>query len=185
MVSLLSLWLPILLGAVLVFIVSSIIHVVLKYHENDFAGVPNEEQVAAVLRPLAIPPGEYMIPKPATPKDRNTPQYQGKLTQGPVLAMTVWPNETFKMGRSLAEWFAYCVVVGVFVAYVASRTVPPGTEYLQVFRVTGTVAFMAYGLGLPQASIWFRRRWSTTLKSLFDALIYGLMTAGAFGWLWP
>lgn len=185
MVSLLSLWLPILVAAVLVFIVSSLIHMVLAYHENDFAKVPNEDQVAAALRPLAIPPGEYVIPKPASPKDRKTPEYQEKLRRGPVAAMTVWPNGPFAMGKSLAQWFVYCVVVGVFAAYVASRTLAPGAEYLAVFRVTGTVAFAAYGLAMPQASIWFRRRWSTTLKSLFDALVYGLVTAGAFGWLWP
>jgi len=45
MVSIVSLWLPILLSAAAVFILSSIIHMVLKYHNNDFKALPSEEPV--------------------------------------------------------------------------------------------------------------------------------------------
>jgi len=38
---------------------------------------------------------------------------------------------------------------------------------------------------LWQMSIWYRRSWSTTLKATLDGVIYGLLTGGAFGWLWP
>jgi hypothetical protein len=44
---------------------------------------------------------------------------------------------------------------------------------------------MAYGLGHFQTAIWYRRSCSTTLKDVFDGLVYGLLTAGTFGWLWP
>lgn len=185
MISLLSLWLPILVGAVFVFIVSSVVHMVFSYHWNDFGAVPRQDEVAAALRPFAIPPGEYMIPKPATQKDMKTPEFMDKMNKGPVAAMKVFPSGQFTMGKQLVQWFVYCVVVGLFAGYVASRTLSAGAEYLQVFRVTGTVAFAGYGLALLQASIWFGRRWSTTLKSVGDALVYGLVTAGAFGWLWP
>jgi hypothetical protein len=185
MVPLFSLWLPILLSAVFVFVASSVIHMVLGYHQNDYAKVPNEEGVADALRQFNIPPGEYMMPKPATAKEMNTPDFQQRLTRGPVLALTVWPNGPFAMGAQLVQWFVYCLVIGVYTAYLASRTVAPGVEYLQVFRVAGAVAFAAYGLAHLQASIWYRRAWSTTLKSLADSLVYGLLTAGTFGWLWP
>lgn len=185
MVPLLSLWLPILLGAVFVFIVSSVVHMALRYHHNDFIALPRERDIAAALRPFTIAPGDYMMPKPADPREMRTPEFLERLKQGPVVAMTVFPSGPFTMGKQLVQWFVYCVVVGIFAAYVASRTLSPGTEYLQVFRITGTVAFAGYGLALLQASIWMGRRWSTTLKSVFDALVYGLVTAGAFGWLWP
>lgn len=185
MVSLLSLWLAILLGAVLVFIVSSIIHTVLKYHQNDFAAVPNEGQVAAALRPFGLRPGSYMMPKAASAQAMKTPEYQQRLTQGPVAMLTVYPNGPFSMGRQLGQWFGYCVVVGIFAAYVASRTVAAGAPYLDVFRITGTVAFAGYGLALLQGAIWYGQPWRATLTSLFDALIYALVTAGVFGWLWP
>lgn len=187
MVSLLSLslWIPILVAAVLVFVASWIIHTVLKYHQNDYTRVPNEDQVAAALRPFNIPPGSYVVPKAANYKEMKTPEYTEKLKKGPVLMMTVLPNGPFGMGKPLAQWFVYCVVVGIFAGYLASRTLAPGSEYLAVFRVTGTVAFAGYGLALLQGSIWYGRSWGVTLKSVFDALLYALLTAGTFGWLWP
>jgi hypothetical protein len=185
MVSLVSLWLPILLGAVLVFIVSSIIHMAFKYHQNDYRKVPNEDVVRDALRPLNIPPGDYVVPKPADAKDMGSPEYQKKVTEGPVVFMTVFPNQPFAMGKQLVLWFLYSVVVSIFAGYLASRTLLPDAEYLQVFRVTGAVAFSGYGLALLQRSIWFGQAWSATMKSVFDALVYACLTAGAFGWLWP
>lgn len=185
MVSLGSVLLPILLAAVLVFVASSIIHMVLKYHNSDFARVPNEDQVASALRPFNIPPGSYVLPRAADMKQMKTPEYQEKLKKGPVVMMTVFPSGPMGMGKQLAQWFGFCVLVSLFAGYLATRTLPFGEEYLSVFRVTGTVAFAGYGLALLQGSIWYGRRWAVTLKSVFDALLYGLLTAGAFGWLWP
>jgi|SRR6516164_9797574 len=78
-----------------------------------------------------------------------------------------------------------CVVIGVFAAYVAGRALPPGTDYLQVFRFVGATAFIGYSVALWQMSIWNRRAWLTTIKATVDGLIYALLTAGTFGWLWP
>ncbi|HET7109995.1 MAG TPA: hypothetical protein VFI41_03915, partial [Gemmatimonadales bacterium] len=59
-----SLWLPILLSAVAVFIVSAVIHMALQFwHRNDFRTVPNEDAVMAALRPFDIPPGDYIVPQ--------------------------------------------------------------------------------------------------------------------------
>lgn len=185
MVSLVSLWLPILLAAVLVFVVSSIIHMFLGYHNHDYQTVPNQDQVASALRPFNIPPGDYMLPKPTNMKEMSTPEFTEKLNKGPVMMMTVFPNGPFAMGKQLVQWFIYCIVIGIFAAYLASRTLPPGTEYLEVFRVVGTVAFAGYGLALLQDAIWYSRNWSAVLKSVFDALVYALLTAGTFGWRWP
>ncbi len=185
MVTVLSLWLPILLAAVAVFIVSSVIHMVLTYHRSDFRGVPNETAVMDALRPFNIPPGEYVLPWADTPAARQSPEFLDKASRGPVAFVTALPPGIPGMGASLAQWFGYCVLVGIFAAYVASRTLLPGEDYLQVFRITGTVAFAGYGLALIQNSIWYKRAWSTTAKSVFDALLYGFFTGGVFGWLWP
>jgi hypothetical protein len=56
---------------------------------------------------------------------------------------------------------------------------------LRVFRFVGVTAFIGYTVALRQMSIWYRRAWSTTLKATVDGLIYALLTAGTFGWLWP
>jgi uncharacterized membrane protein (DUF4010 family) len=113
------------------------------------------------------------------------PEFQEKLKQGPVLVMTVMPNGRMSMTGNLVQWFLYCVVVSFFAAYVASRALPGGTEYLRVFQLIGATAFVGYTLALYQMSIWYRRSWSLTVKSTVDGLIYGLLTAGTFGWLWP
>lgn len=185
MVPLTQLWLPILVAAVLVFVVSSIIHMVLTYHRSDVRQLPAEPAVMDALRPFAIPPGDYVMPYAGSSAGMKSPEYQEKLAKGPVAFITVMPSGPLAMGKSLALWFGFCVVVGIFAAYVASRALPVGAHYLQVFRFAGTTAFAGYGLALLQNSIWWGRNWGATLRSVFDALIYAGVTAGALGWLWP
>jgi len=181
----LSLWLPILFSAVLVFLASFVLHMVLPWHRSDYATVPEEKRLMDALRPLGIPPGDYMVPCAADPKDMRTPEFAEKMKAGPVLVVTVMPNGPFGMGRNLAQWFVYLLVVGYFAAYVGGAALPAGTSYLRVFQIVGATAFIGYALALWQMSIWYRRSWSTTIKSTIDGLIYALLTAGVFGWLWP
>lgn len=184
MVPALSLWLPILLSAVFVFILSSVIHMVLKYHRSDFRAVPSEAAVMEALRPFGIPQGEYVIPHASDPKEMETPEFKAKLEKGPVAFLTVMSAD-FQMGKSLALWFVYCVLMGLFAAYLTGRALGPGATYLEVFRFAGASAFGAYALALLQNSIWYKRGWASTLKSMFDGFLYALVTAGTFAWLWP
>ena len=179
------LWLPILLSSVVVFIISSLIHMVLPWHKNDFPKLENEDKVMDALRPLNIPDGDYMIPRPSSREDLRSPEFAEKVKKGPVLMMTIWKGGNMGMARNLISWFIYSIVVGIFGGYVAGRALPPGAEYLQVFRFVGTTAFLGYALALCQLSIWYRRAWKITFKLVIDGLIYGLFTAGVFGWLWP
>jgi hypothetical protein len=185
MVALQALWLPILLSAVIVFVVSSIIHMVLPWHKGDYPRVPNEDQLRDAVRPLAIPPGTYMVPRASSMQEMKTPEFVEKMQKGPVLMLTVMPNGPFTMGKSLGLWFLYSLVVGLFAGYVASRALAVGTDYLRVFQLVGATAFIGYSLALWQMSIWYRRPWTITIKSTVDGLIYALLTAGTFGWLWP
>lgn len=185
MVSIPQLWLPILLSSVFVFLISWLIHMLPLWHKNDYPKMPNEDQVRDAIRPLAIPPGEYIVPRASSSKDMCKPEFIEKLKQGPVLMLTVWPNQPFSMGKSLVLWFIYCVIVGIFSAYIAGRALTPGTEYLSVFRFAGATAFFCYAVALWQNSIWYKRSLSVTFKLTFDGLIYALFTAGTFGWLWP
>lgn len=180
-----SLWLPILLSSVIVFLVSSIIHMASSWHRSDYPKVPNEDRVMDALRSLAIPPGDYMIPRPSSAKDMRSPEFTEKLQKGPVMMLTVLPNGPTPMARNLVLWFLYSAVVGLLAAYVAGRALPIGANYLRVFRFVGVTAFVGYSVALWQMSIWYRRAWSTTIKATVDGLIYALLTAGTFGWLWP
>jgi hypothetical protein len=185
MPGLVSLWLPIVLSAVIVFVASSVIHMTPLWHKNDYPKMPREAEVLDALRPFAIPPGDYFIPRASGMKEMRSPEFKEKMKRGPVAVLTVMPNGEMAMGRSLVQWFAFLIVVGLFVAIVTCRTLPVGTPYPRVFKVAGTIAFMAYSLALCELSIWYRRSWSLTLKSAFDGLIYAALTAGTFGWLWP
>jgi len=185
MVGLSALWLPILLSSVLVFVLSSVIHTVLAWHKSDYPKLPNEDRVMDALRPLAIPPGDYMMPRPSSRQEMRSPQFVEKFKKGPVVMFTVFPGGSMSMGKNLVMWFLYSVVVGCFAAYVAGRALPAGAAYLQVFRFAGVTAFVAYSVALWQMSIWYHRSWVTTIKATVDGLIYALLTAGTFGWLWP
>ena len=185
MTPLASLWLPLLVSAVIVFIASSVIHMASPWHKSDYPKYADEERVLDALRPLAIPPGDYFMPRSSGMEEMRSPAFQDKLKRGPFVLMTVFPNGPVNMGRSLGLWFVYLLVVALFSGYVAGRALPPGTVYLQVFRFVGTVAFVGFALALWQMSIWYRRAWTTTIKSTVDGLIYAGLMAGTFGWLWP
>jgi Na+/H+ antiporter NhaA len=179
------LWIPILLSAVFAFVASFVLHMLIPWHKGDYRPVPNEDRAREAIRALAIPPGDYMMPCPSSREDMKSTAFAEKFKAGPVLSMTVMPAGQMSMGKNLAQWFVYCVVVSIFAAYITGRALPPGTVYLHVFRFAGATAFIGYSLALWQNSIWYRRAWTTTIKSTIDGLIYGLLTAGVFGWLWP
>jgi hypothetical protein len=185
MVSLTSLSIPILLSAVIVFVVSSVIHMVLPYHRNDIRRVHKEDELMNALRGLDLPPGDYGVPHPGSMAEMKDPAFVQKMRKGPIAFLTVAPGAEPSMAVPLLLWFLYSVLVSVSAGYIAGRALSAGAHYLQVFRFVGATAFMGYSYGLLQHSIWYKRNWGTTLKSVFDGLVYALFTAGTFGWLWP
>jgi hypothetical protein len=185
MTPLVSLWLPILLSAVGVFLASSVLHMFTGWHKSDYRKVPNEDRVMDTLRPLAIPPGDYMMPRPGSTEEMRSPAFVEKFKKGPVMMFTIMPGGSMAMGKNLAQWFLFSVVVGIFAAYVAGGALPPGASYRAVFHFAGLTAFVAYTLALWPMSIWYHRSWITTIKATVDGLIYALLTAGVFAWLWP
>lgn len=185
MVSLGALWLPILVAGAIVWVASAIVWMVLPHHKGDFRKVPDEEAVREALSSGELRPGQYTIPHAADREAYQQPEMQEKFEEGPVAFLTVLPRGTAPMGKQLTLYFVYAVAVSLVAGYVAGRTIGPGAEYLEVFQVTGTVAWVAYGAAYVQEGIWFGRPWGFVVKNLVDALLYGLLTAGIFGWLWP
>jgi hypothetical protein len=184
MVSLTALWLPIVVSAVIVFFASFIMHMVLPYHRSDYRQLPDEPAILAALRAAGVKRGLYMFPH-CNHKEMKTPAVQEKFKQGPVGTVTIMSTGVPAMPKFLAMWFGYCLIIGLFVAYLTGRTLAPGTPYLQVHRVAGTAAFLAYGLGHLSNGIWKGQPWGAVIKEAVDGLVYGLLTGGTFGWLWP
>ncbi|MGB0715762.1 MAG: hypothetical protein ACPGXK_07785 [Phycisphaerae bacterium] len=185
MVSIVDLWLPILLSAVFVFIVSSIIHMATPMHKSDWKKLNDEDSLLRAMRDQQLGVGRYMFPCPDGMADLATPAMQEKYNQGPVGFLTVVPDGPPSMGKPLITWFSYSILIGVFAGYVATLGLERGAAYSAVFRMTGTIAFLAYGLSDIPSSIWKGQSWWITIKFMFDGLLYGLVTAGTFGWLWP
>ena len=185
MIPLTALWLPILLSAVIVFIASSIIHMALPIHKNDYRKLPDEEKVLDALRSAGVTPGRWYIFPFCTHKEMKAPEVLEKFKHGPVGALTIKPSGTPAMGKFLGQWFVYCIVISIFTAYLTSRTRTAGREHIEVFCVAGLVAFAAYSLALFQDAIWKGENWGVTFKHVLDGLIYGLLTAATFAWLWP
>ena len=185
MVGLSGLWMPIVVSAVFVFIMSSLIHMVLGWHKSEYPAPPNQDALGDALRPFNLPPGEYMLPRAGSMKEMGEPAFVEKLKKGPVMMLNVYPNGPLSMGKQLFLWFLYAVAISVFVAYVTGRTNGQGAAYLTIFRVSGAVAFAGYALGQWQNWIWYKHGTQATIMNTVDGLLYALLVGGTFGWLWP
>ena len=185
MVPLLDLWLPILLSAVFVFVVSSVVHMVLPLHKSDCAPMKGEEEILAAIRKHGNAQGQYMFPHAPSMKEMGSPEMLAKFQRGPVGNLTLRPNGVPAIGKALGQWFVLTLVIGACVAYIAGLGLARGAEAMLVFRAASAVALVGYGASPVMESIWKGVPWSTTAKFLFDGVLYALATGAAFAWLWP
>ena len=180
------LWLPILLSSVFVFVASSIIHMLTPWHKSDYPKLANESKVLDALRPLAIPPGDYVMPRAESMKEMSSPEFVEKQKRRAGCRddrLSERPGFNGEKPYPLVPLFHGR---GSSLPHTSPGVPcrPDRAYYLsQVFRFAGATAFVGYSLALWQMSIWYRRSWKTTLKSTIDGLIYGLLTAGVFGGL--
>jgi hypothetical protein len=180
----LSLWLPVVVSAVAVWILSAVLHMVLKYHRADYKGLSDEASVADALRKQSPAPAVYMIPY-CTGEQMKDPATRKKYEDGPVALITVMRSAAPAMGKYLLQWLLYCLFASFVAAYVARLTLHPGGDGMLAMRVTGSVAFAAYTFGYFHDSIWQGIPWSNSIRGIIDAIIYSIATGAVFCWLWP
>lgn len=185
MVSWSALALPAALSAVLVFVVSSLVHMVLKWHNTEYGKLANEDEVRAALNKGGAKPGMYVLPHCTDHKQLGEPALQKKFAEGPVGLLVLRPAGPPSLGAPLSKWFLYSLVVSLIAGYVARSTLAPGADYLAVFRVVGVSAWLAYAWQAPSDAIWKGIPMASVIKYMTDGLMYALVTAGAFAWLWP
>jgi hypothetical protein len=181
-----SLWLPILLSAVVVFVISSLVHMVFKWHAADYSAFVNEDAVRAAIRAGNPAPGRYVLPHCKDMKDMAGDAMKRKYAEGPVGHFTLGPAGQPNMGKYLGQWFLLCVLVSAVAAFLASRLVSlEAAQAARAAKLAGIVSFVGYGFGTLQESIWMMRPWPASAKYLLDALLYAVGTGLVFYWLWP
>ena len=185
MVSVAQLWLPIVASAIGVFIASSLVHMVIRWHNSDYRKLPDEEAARGVLKSVANTPGMYFIPHCPDMKEMQKPENIQKFVDGPVVMMTVRRPGKPSMGAPLAQWFALNLFVAIIAAYVASKMVPADASFLAKCRPIAAVTFMSYAAGALSNGIWYGKPWAVVAKELADAAIYAAVAACAFAALWP
>src|SRR5262245_31757501 len=114
-----ALLLPTVLSAVLVFIASSIIHMVIKWHQSDYKKLANEDDVRAAIRKSSPAPGLYVLPYCKHGKDAASEEMMKKFKKGPIGALYVRPTGAFNIGPFLLNWFVYSVLVTFVAGYLA------------------------------------------------------------------
>jgi hypothetical protein len=180
-----ALWLPTILSAVAVFILSSIVHMVVPWHKNDYAKFPDEEGVLDALRGFNLAPGEYLAPRPTTRGEMGSPDFIAKMQRGPHVMLNLQPGGSPSMGKPLVLWLIYVIIVSALAGHIAYAFHDFGIDDRYVFHTVGLTAWLAYSSAQWQATIWFRKPWLASLKSTFDGLIYAVVTGLIFVYFWP
>jgi hypothetical protein len=177
--------LPIALSSVFVFFVSAILHMVLQWHKPDYLKLANEDEVRAAILKASPAPGQYILPHCADGKDAAKPEMKRKFEEGPVGVLFLRRAGPMSIGPFLMQWIGYTLVIGALVAYFAQFTLKTGATYAEVFRVVGMAGWLGYAWQGPSDSIWKGKPWISSFRGLVDGLVYALITAGTFAWLWP
>lgn len=184
MTELLQLWLPIIVSAAVVFIASGLAWMVLPHHKPDWKTLPDQEGVLEKLRAMNLPPAQYMFPCCADSKAMKDPEFKKMWEAGPHGTLLIRASKP-SFGMNLLLVFIFYLVVGIFVGYVGTVALDAGAPFRTVFRITGTVAVIAYVFGGIPNAIFFGRSARSVLMDIIDGVVYGLLTGLIFAWLWP
>ncbi len=182
--ALLSLWLPILVSAVVVWIASAIIWMAMPHHKRDRINLPDQEAMIQFVRSHNIPPGNYVFPYCGDAAQRNSPAMKEAIERGPIGTLSLWPTP-MKMGPKMLATFLVYLAVSIFLAYLASITIEPHANHMRVFRIVGTGGILAYCFAFIPNAVWFGGYLRTIVACIIDGIFYGLITAAIFAWLWP
>jgi len=184
--SLASFWLPIVLSGVFVFIASALINMLFKFwHAPDYHGFSNEDEIAAAMRKGGAAPGAYAIPYCKSMEALKDPALQEKFKQGPVANINIRASGQMNMGAFLGVWFLFCLLVSLACAGLAGHALPAQPGRHLVFHTVGLAALLGYSFGEIPNAIWRGQPLTVSVKYFIDGIIYAVITAAMFCWLWP
>lgn len=181
----LQLWLPIVLTSVFIFIASSLIHMVFKWHNSEYGKLANEDAVAAAIRAGNALPGQYVFPHCMDMKEMQSDEMMKKYREGPIGLLTLRRNGPPAMGPALIMWFLFTLILAAITALIAVKSIGLEAHAHTAAHLVGLVTLLAYGAGSVQAGIWMGKPWGSVAKDLLDSFIYAVISAATFLYFWP
>ena len=178
------LWLPILLSAAVVWIVSAVVWMALPHHKRDFIRLPDEGSLMDYLRKSGIEPGNYVFPDFRDRESMKSEKTQQALEHGPVGHLSLWPTPLTMADKLIATFVVY-LVVSTLIAYLTRVALPGAAPFAKVFQVAGTAGILAYCFSFIPNGIWFGSYKRTLVAGFVDGIAYGLITGAIFAWRWP
>lgn len=182
-VTLLELWLPIVLGALAMFLLSFVFWMLMKHHYGDFRALPQEDGLVEALD--GAPAGQFRFPWCGTPEEMADPAFQERYNNGPKGFVVVLPRGPFAMGAGLGKTLLFCLVVTAAVGYVATIGLTRESAGMDVLRLTSTVTWLTACGAHGWSVIWMGRDRGQTLRDVLDSLGYGLAVGALFMQFWP
>ncbi len=183
MVFLADLWLAIVIGTFVLWIMSFIAWVLLPHHYGDNQRLQNEDGMMQFLQQEKVAPGNYFFPYCGSAKEQNDKAYVEKYTQGPRGTLNVYamPNMASNMIRTILYFLVTALTIG-YVTHIACPPGDPATDFMRVFRIAGSIGVLVYATSGVLDRIWFTRRMWT---SILDGVAYGLAIGLIFASMWP
>ena len=181
---LIPLWLPILLSAVVVWIISAVVWMALPHHKRDFIALPDEDSFMDAVRKSGIKPGNYIFPDFRDSKAMKSEKMQKALNEGPVGHLSVWQTP-LTMGSKMVATFIVYLVVSTLIAYLTRVALPGAAPFAKVFQVAATAGILAYCFSFIPNAVWFGSYKRTIAANIVDGIVYGLITGAIFAWRWP
>lgn len=177
-----DLWLPILIGTVVLFFLSFLFWAVLPHHFGDHKKLPDEDAFMDFLRSQNIPPGNYIYPCAAKASEQHSKENVEKYTAGPrgLLDLYEMPVMPVNMAKTILYFFVTVSTIG-YITHVACPPASEGLDFMRVFRIAGTIAILTYATSNVLNRVWFKKRvWTEIL----DGVIYGLVLGLIFASFW-
>lgn len=179
-----ALWLPILLSASAVWIVSAIVWMALPHHKSDFIRLPDEDGFMDYIRKSGIKPGNYGFPDCHSSGAMKSEKVQKAWVEGPVGHLSIWKTP-LTMGDKMLATFVVYLVVSILIAYLARIAIPGTASFAKVFQVTATAGILAYCFSSIPSGIWWGAYKRTIAANFIDGVVCGVITGAIFAWLWP
>jgi hypothetical protein len=181
---LIPLWLPILLSATAIWVISVIASMALPHHKRDFIDLTDEDGFMDYIRGSGIKPGNYLFPDFRDREAMKSEKVQKALKEGPVGHLSVW-RTPLTMGGKMAATFIVYLVVSTLIAYLTRVALPGAAPFAKVFQVAVTAGILAYCFSFIPNAVWFGSYQRTIVASFIDGIVYGLITGAIFAWCWP